>query len=259
VILLTDIADGIGTITLNRPEARNALTPELVRAIGAAVIELDATDLAAIILTGTDPAFCAGVDLKQLSSGDMPPLNAGSTSYWGAVPPHETPIIGAINGPTVTGGFELALACDFMIASDRARFADTHARVGVMPGWGLTIRLPALIGMDRARRMSLTGDFVDAQLAYEWGLVTEVVPHDSLLARAREVASHIATVPRENVRAIRRHYAEIGGLVGDEAWATEARRSAEWMQRDFNLARLAADRDGIIERGRGFVEGEPPS
>ena len=114
---------------------------------------------------------------------------------FGMMPPHDTPIIGAINGPTVTGGLELAMCCDFLIASERARFADTHARVGVMPGGGMTIRLPQLIGIDRARRMSLTGDYIDAETARDWGLVVEVVPHESLLARARELAATIAVHP----------------------------------------------------------------
>jgi enoyl-CoA hydratase/carnithine racemase len=252
-IVRTDVADEIGTITLNRPEVRNALSPEMLRAITHAVTELDRMDLAAIILTGADPAFCAGVDLKRLSSGDTQTVSA-QPRFWGALPPHDTPIIGAINGATVTGGFELALACDFLIASDRARFADTHARVGVMPGWGLTIRLPSLIGIDRARRMSFTGDFLDAATAYEWGLVTEVVPHDALLTRAREIASHMATVPRRNLRAIRGIYAEMGGLLGEEAWAHESQRSHDWMTTGFDQARLAADRAAIMERGRGFVD-----
>jgi enoyl-CoA hydratase len=259
VILLTDVAGGIGTVTLNRPEARNALSPELVKAIADAVSELDRRDLAAIILTGTDPAFCAGVDLKRLAGtgqlaggpgGDPAARTGGGPSRWGPLPPHETPIIGAVNGPAVTGGFELALACDFLIASDRARFADTHARVGVMPGWGLTIRLPELIGVNRARQLSFTGDFLDAQRAYEWGLVNEVVPHDSLLARAREVASHIATVPPANVREIRRMYATMGGLAGDAAWAREQAWSNEWMAKSFDQTRLAAEREAIVERGR---------
>jgi enoyl-CoA hydratase len=89
------------------------------------------------------------------------------------------------------------MSCDFLIASDRARFADTHAAVGVVPGGGMSIRLPQLIGIDRARRMSFTGDFIDAQTACDWGLVVEVVPHEGLMDRARQVASSIASLPPE--------------------------------------------------------------
>ena len=160
------------------------------------------------------------------------------------MPVHQTPIIGAINGAAVTGGLELALGCDFLIASDRARFADTHARVGVMPGGGMTIRLPQLIGMDRARRMSF-----NAQTAYEWGLVVEVVPHDGLMDRARALASTIASLPAENVREFRRMY-EMGDPVGKDAWVAESRLAREWMARHFDQDRLAAERAAIIARGR---------
>jgi enoyl-CoA hydratase/carnithine racemase len=101
-------------------------------------------------------------------------------------------LIGAVNGVAVTGGFEVALNCDFIIASDRARFADTHARVGVMPGWGLTVLLPQRIGVARAREMSVTGNFIDAQQAYEWGMVNKVCPDDQLMAEAMATARRIA-------------------------------------------------------------------
>src|SRR5208282_2153798 len=107
----------------------------------------------------------------------------------GLLPVHETPVIGAINGAAVTGGLELALACDFLVASERARFADTHARVGIMPGWGLTYELPEAIGVRRAREMSATGNFVGARTAMEWGLVNHLVPHSELLGFARQLAA----------------------------------------------------------------------
>jgi enoyl-CoA hydratase len=250
-LVITDVRDGIAVLTLNRPEARNALSPELTRAIQDAVADLDAReDVAVVIMTGADPAFCAGVDLKRLAAAEQPGQIATRDPWPGALPPHTTPVIGAINGPTVTGGFELALACDFLLASERATFADTHARVGVMPGWGLTIRLPELIGINRARQMSFTGDFIDARRAYEWGLVNEVVPHDDLLTRARQVATSIVSVPAENVREIRAIYAEMNGLVGAAAWEQEVVRSQEWMARRFDQGRLAAVHEDIIRRGR---------
>jgi enoyl-CoA hydratase len=165
------------------------------------------------------------------------------------------PIIGAINGPTVTGGLEVALACDFLIASERARFADTHARVGAMPGGGLTIRLPQLIGIDRARRMSFTGDYIDAETALDWGLVVEVVPHESLLGRARELAATVASVPSESVRELRRMYDEIGALTGQEAWVAESAWSRKWMEERFDQTRLSAERENIVARGRAQATG----
>src|SRR5580698_7345222 len=204
MIVQTDVADGVGVITLNRPEARNALSGEVTELLDAAIIELDARDdVGAMILTGADPAFCAGFDLRSLSTelrSVQQQRQRGALAHIGLMPEHDTPVIGAINGAAVTGGLELAMCCDFLIASERARFADTHARVGVVPGGGMTIRLPQLIGIDRARRMTFTGDFIDAETALAWGLVVEVVPHDSLLARAREMAATIAAIPAEYIR-----------------------------------------------------------
>jgi enoyl-CoA hydratase len=249
-----EVADGVGTITLNRPEARNALSGEVTRLLDEAIVDLDTReDVGAMILTGADPAFCAGFDLRSLSTElrtvqqqrQHTPLE-----HLGLMPDHQTPIIGAVNGAAVTGGLELAMSCDFLIASDRARFADTHARVGVMPGGGMTIRLPQLIGVDRARRMTFTGDFIDAETAYQWGLVVEVVPHESLMDRARELASTIAAIPAEHIRGVRRMYDEIGAMSGRDAWAAESRVSRDWMAQRFDQSRLAAERQAIIERGR---------
>jgi enoyl-CoA hydratase len=175
--------------------------------------------------------------------------------HLGLMPEHQTPVIGAINGAAVTGGLELALCCDFLIASERARFADTHARVGAMPGGGMTIRLPELIGIDRARRMTFTGDFIDAQTAYEWGLVVEVVPHESLLERARQMAATIAAIPAEHVREVRRMYQDIGEMSGKEAWRAESRWSRQWMEGRFDQSRLASQREEIIARGRSQSAG----
>ncbi len=248
------VDDQVAVVTLNRPEIRNALSAEMVAALGRAVVELDADqEVAAIVLTGADPAFCAGFDLRRLSTelrGVMGPGTAGPTGQLGLLPTHDTPVIGAVNGPAVTGGLELCLACDFLIASERARFADTHARVGAMPGGGLTVRLPELIGPDRARRMSFTGDFIDARQAYEWGLVTEVVPHEGLLDRARAVGRAIASIPLANVAELRRTYGEIAQLTGPAAWERENQLGREWLASRFDQARLADEREAIIERGR---------
>ena len=259
MLVLIEVADGVGTVTLNRPEARNALSGALTRELDQAVSELDGRDdVACMVLTGADPAFCAGVDLKALASEpreDQQQRQHGPLAHHGFLPPHETPVIGAINGATVTGGLELALNCDFLVASDRARFADTHARVGAMPGAGLTIRLPQLVGVDRARRLSFTGDYIDARTAYEWGLVTEVVPHERLVARAREIATAVASIPPDNIREIRRMYEEIGSLSGLEAWSAEAAWSRRWMELRFDQARLAGEREKIMARGRAQTTG----
>jgi enoyl-CoA hydratase len=254
VLVETEVDDGVGIITLNRAEARNALSGELIEQLDATIVELDGReDVGCMILTGVDPAFCAGFDLRSLSTelrSVQQDRQKGAVKHLGLMPNHDTPVIGAINGAAVTGGLELAMCCDFLIASDRARFADTHARVGVIPGGGMTIRLPQLIGIDRARRMTFTGDFISAQTALDWGLVVEVVPHEDLLVRAREVAATIASIPAESIRANRRLYAEIGDLSGREAWIVESRSSRDWMAQRFDQQRLADERANIMARGR---------
>jgi enoyl-CoA hydratase len=251
-LVLVERTGGTAVATLNRPGARNALNPELIDAIYETVAALDAEDsVTAIVLTGADPAFCAGVDLKHLATaGDVGTATRSQERSFAPLPPHRTPVIGAINGATVTGGLELALACDFLVASERATFADTHARVGVMPGGGLTVRLPQLVGVNRAKQMSFTGDFIDARRAYEWGLVNEVVPHERLLPRAIELGAAIASIPAANVQEIRSLYDAVVGLVGEAAWARQEEWSRQWMGGRFDQARLAEQREAIVARGR---------
>ena len=219
----------IAIVTLNRPGARNAISPDLAEQLPLRIRQADGDpSTRAIVLTGADPAFCAGFDLGDVGSGKKKGTNP-HPGYWGALPPTRVPVIGAINGAAVTGGLEIALACDFLVASDRARFADTHAKVGMIPGWGLTVLLPALIGPGRARRMSSTSEFIDAHRALEWGLVTEIVEHDRLLERTLQIATTIAGNNGPAVSAIRNLYREVATLgEGDEAFAVENRRAREW-------------------------------
>jgi enoyl-CoA hydratase len=254
-IVLVDVRDGIAVVTLNRPERRNALNRALYARIPKVIMALDADPaVAAVVLTGADPAFCAGVDLKELGDGTADAValgpGEGRTPWRGNFPPVETPVIGAINGACVTGGLELALCCDFLVASERARFADTHARVGILPGDGLTVRLPMAVGIRRAKEMSVTGNFVDAPTALAWGLVNHVVPHEELLPFARRLAADIASIDGRAVRRMLDTYDVLGRADEDTAWEHEQRVSVEWQQ-GWDRADLAARRDGIIERGRG--------
>ena len=250
-LVLLDVADGVAVLTLNRPEARNALSPELIVRVQQTCAECDARDdVAAMVLTGADPAFCGGIDLKRLAAGTSGAIGLIGDSPF---PPHRKPIIGAINGAAVTGGLELALACDFLIASERARFADTHARVGVMPGWGLTVALPQAVGLRRAKQMSFTGNYVDATTALSWGLVNEVVAHEQLVARARQLAIDIASIRSVCVQEIRSIYDEVADRIGDDARAFESRRSRTWMTEQFDRARLASDREDIVRRGSSQI------
>ncbi|MET0468240.1 MAG: enoyl-CoA hydratase, partial [Aeromicrobium sp.] len=182
-VLLTENEGHVRVLTLNRPEARNALSGALVAALFDALVAADEVgDVRAIVLTGADPAFCAGVDLKEAArDGAEYFARFDETDCIGQVARMRTPVIGAVNGATFTGGLEMALGCDFLVASERAVFADTPARVGVLPGGGMTARLPHAVGVGNARRMSMTGEVVDAHRARGMGLVSEVAAHVDLL------------------------------------------------------------------------------
>lgn len=247
-VVQTEVRDGVAVVTMHRPEARNALNAELRRELRRVIATLDADpDVRVLVLTGADPAFCAGLDLKELGTSGLAADPDATPLPFGGL---QTPLIGAVNGAAVTGGFELALGCDLLIASDRARFADTHARVGVMPGWGLTVLLPQAIGIRRARQMSFTGNYVDAPTALAWGLVNEVVPHDRLLDRVRELAADMASVPPTHLAAIKGAYRAASAPVDGPALAAEAQWSRAWAKASFDPARLAADREAIQARGR---------
>jgi enoyl-CoA hydratase len=246
-ILLIDTGDRIRTLTFNRPESRNALSSALRTRFFAALRDAEADDdVDAVILTGTDPVFCAGLDLKELgNTTDLPDISP----KW---PPMTKPVIGAINGAAVTGGLELALYCDILIASERARFADTHARVGLLPTWGLSVRLPQKVGVGMARRMSLTGDYLSAADALRTGLVTEVVPHDDLLPAARAVAASIVGNNQKSVRALLESYHRIDGEGTSAGLWLEAEAARKWM-RAATGDDIAASRASVMERGRAQV------
>jgi enoyl-CoA hydratase len=253
-VILTEVADRVAVVTLNRPEARNALNPALTAALAEAIAVCDARDdVDAIVLTGADPAFCAGVDLKSLGSDtDVRHVVASEPDELIRPFPETTkPVIGAINGAAVTGGFEVALTCDFLVASERARFADTHARVGIMPGWGLTVLLAEAIGQRRAREMSVTGNFLDAQTALAWGLVNHVVPHEELLPFARQLALDVASNDAAGVRNVLATYREQEHTTDHETRRIELRRSQEWLATQSGVAdEVAKRREAIMARGR---------
>jgi enoyl-CoA hydratase len=246
-ILLIDTGDRIRTLTFNRPESRNALSSALRTRFFAALRDAEADDdVDAVILTGADPVFCAGLDLKELgNTTELPDISP----KW---PPMNKPVIGAINGAAVTGGLELALYCDILIASERARFADTHARVGLLPTWGLSVRLPQKVGVGMARRMSLTGDYLSAADALRTGLVTEVVPHDDLLPAARAVAASIVGNNQKSVRALLESYHRIDGEGTSAGLWLEAEAARKWM-RAATGDDIAASRASVMERGRAQV------
>lgn len=189
-ILLIEKANGIATVTLNRPGSMNALSKDLRTALASAYQDInDDPDIRVVILTGAGKAFCGGLDLKELSTDGLI-VGDASNNVW-SQKAFRSPVIGAINGPAVTGGFELALSCDILIASTNASFADTHARVGYIPGAGLSQVLSRIIGPYRAKEISLTGNFISAEQAYNWGLINRVVKPEQLMSTCFEIAKDI--------------------------------------------------------------------
>ncbi len=276
-VVLLEVTDRVATVTLNRPDARNAMSAELIALLGSLVAEADARDdVDVLVLTGADPAFCAGLDLKELGhdggvlkrapgSGDdtAGPATDGHTATGdtdeprrharGITLPTAKPIIGAVNGAAVTGGLELALNCDFLVASDRARFADTHSRVGVHPLCGLTVLLPQAVGIRRAREMSATGNYVDARRALDWGLVNHVVDHDELLPFARRLAADIVSSDQRAVGAVLATYEAVSGVPGAAARDVETRAAAVFQRGGVDPADIERRRRGVVARGRSQV------
>ena len=250
-LVLVERDEGLATVTLNRPEVLNAMSGALRAALVEAFNTLaDEDEIGVVILTGAGRAFSAGLDLKELGSGAGPSTASAAQDVVAAMDAFPKPIIGAINGFAITGGFEVALACDLLIASTDARFADTHARVGILPGWGLSQRLPRLIGIARAKELSLTGNYLDATTAAEWGLVNRVVAPEALLDTARSLARDMLSCDQGASREILR--------IMDEGWNTTLGSGRE-IERSTNRAQprttdIEARRLAIQQRGRQQVE-----
>lgn len=246
---------GVAIVTLNRPGAMNALSISLRAALNDTMREIREDDsVRAVVLTGAgEKAFSAGLDLKELGSRSDA-LTAAlepnpATNPVQAVTGCGKPVVGAINGVAITGGFELALACDILIASTNARFADTHALVGIMPGWGLSQKLPRIVGMSRAREASLTGRFIDADTARDWGLVNRVVTADQLLDEAVALADQISALDPEFVRDYRGLMDQGYELPLRDALEYE-RLSARVYNHDVSAEDLEQRRAGVMAKGR---------
>jgi len=255
LVLVDRATPGLVVLTLNRPEAMNALSVALMAELTRQV-ETAAADesVRVLLLAGAGRAFSAGLDLKEIGAGRSRlgggELGVAENDPVAALERFQGPIIGAINGPAVTGGFELAMACDVLLASPAARFADTHARIGIAPGWGLSQRLSRAIGPYRAREVSFTGNWVSAEQAAAWGFVNRVVPADQLMPQARALAADmLGTVPE-----MLRHYKAVirdgFALPFGEAMQLERQRGRA------HNARVAADavesrREAVRERNRG--------
>lgn len=255
-LVTTQIEDGIAIVTLNRPEAMNALSRALRAELAAAMRAVDADDaVRCVILTGAgERAFTAGLDLKELGTDTSNLGAANATSAEEnpvkAIEQCRKPVIGAINGVAITGGFEVAIACDILIASINARFADTHARVGILPGWGLSQKLSRIIGISRAKQLSFSGNFLDAETACAWGLVNSVVPADELMTHAKGLARDIASVDSGMVATYKKLIDEGYAMSFGDAMAHEHAYSSAANAR-VSAEEVEARRLAVIERGRG--------
>ncbi|MHB8618988.1 MAG: enoyl-CoA hydratase [Chloroflexota bacterium] len=232
------------------PRKRNALTSDLLRSLTQALDEAERDEaVGVVVLTGTDPAFCAGLDLREFSdpaAGLIQVVRRRDTRPWAALASMSKPVIGAVNGPAVTGGLELALACDFLVASERARFADTHARFGVLPGQGMVPNLIQAVGPRRAREMSFTGRFVGAEEALSIGLVNKVVPHEELLPLAGRLAAEITANDQAAVRKLKALYDRGSRLSAGECVDLEQREFLAWQVEPEEIARR---RSAVTARG----------
>jgi enoyl-CoA hydratase len=252
-VVLVDHADGIATITLNRPEKLNALNGELRTAFCRAMQELrHDREAQVVIITGAGRGFCAGLDLRELATDtgrESALRDAGTVTFITVIEDMKVPVIAAVNGVAVTGGFELALACDMIIASENAQFADTHARVGVMPGGGMTARLPRAVGIRKAKELSLTGNYLGAREAERMGLVNRVVAPGEVVKEAQAIAAQILTANQTIVRQMKRLYdlttrATLHDAIRIEQDFSRAYDSAS------NLKDFDRQREVVMERGR---------
>ncbi|MFN8624509.1 MAG: enoyl-CoA hydratase [Candidatus Binatia bacterium] len=253
-VLLVEKSDAVATVTLNRPDAMNAFSVELRLALRDAFRDLQADPTVRVaIVTGAGRAFCAGMDLKELGAGGAD-ASGFERSVVGqdmaeAMASFEGPIIAAVNGHAVTAGFELALACDLIVASTAAKFADTHARVGILPGWGLSQKLPRLIGIARAKEISFTGNNVSAAQAYEWGLVNRVVAPEELLPTCKQMAAEMASCVPAILKGYKRLIDTGYGMPLPEALRYEKATAIE-SAKQISAATIATRREGVFQRGR---------
>jgi len=253
--LSIDSADKfVARVTLNRPDAMNALNTRMgeeLRDLFGALAGRSAGELRAIVLTGAgERAFCAGADLKERNGMTdeawyrQHVIFEAAGAALGGCP---VPVIAAVNGVALGGGCEIALACDFIIAAENARFGQPEALRGIIPGLGGTQRLPRRIGIGRARELLYTGRLIGASEAFAWGLVNRVVPLAGLSAAALESAKQIAAAGPLAVRAIKRAVAEGMDRPLDDAFATELRH--------YHVVVETEDRhEGV----RAFTEKRPP-
>ena len=239
----------IAIVTLNRPEARNAVSPEVSQTMAALLDEIEAdVALRAVVLTGNGEVFSAGADLKVVAAGNANDIARGKGGFAGLVTrDFPKPVIAAVNGPALAGGFEIVLSCDLVVSAESARFGIPEVKRGLMAAAGGLIRLPKRVPLEIALELAMTGDPIDAQRALQLGLVNRVVPVDRVVDEAISIADRIGENSPIAVRASRQLVREAAELSEAEGWT----RTLELMMPVFESG-------DAIEGATAFAEKRPP-
>lgn len=221
-LLVENSGAGYATLVLNRPDKLNTLSIRMRQEMAAAIDALEADpDVRVLILTGAGRAFTVGLDLDEWAAPGVVAAGAYEHDAVAALQRFSGPVIGAINGLAITGGVEIALACDVLIASTAARFADSHVQVGLLPGWGGSVRMARRIGLHRAKELALTGRFLSAEEAASWGFVNRVVAPEQLRSEAEAMARQMLAGVPETLVAYKRLLDAEEGTTLDEALRIE--------------------------------------
>lgn len=254
--LLYEKSEGIAFITLNRPEARNALTPAMIDSLVGAFQEADGDDeVNVIVITGAGKSFCAGGDVKAMGDRKEPSLEDIVKSFrYGihriplSIKKIDKPLIAMVNGAAVGAGLDFTLMCDIRIASDQAKFGEVFVRVGLAPGDGGTFFLPRIVGIAKACELTWTGDIIDAQEAERIGMVSRVVPHDKLKEETLAFAKRIASGPSMAIRMAKRSIYE--GL--------ETNSLENTLEKLAHMQDILMRSDDHQEGIKAFIEKRPP-
>jgi enoyl-CoA hydratase/carnithine racemase len=242
--------NAIGVITLDRPERRNALSPDVLEQLAAAVEELDQDEqVNCIVITGSEDVFAAGADIKAMSERSFQDvIQHSTTSYWQRIAASRTPLIAAVSGWALGGGCELALMCDMIVASETAEFGQPEVTLGIIPGGGGTQRLARVMGKQRAMELVLTGRRIDADEAQRLGIVNVVAGRERWLEEAIELAEVVARRPPLAVKL-----AKQAVLAADE---TALAAGLQYERRLYELAMATEDR---VEGMQAFLEKRKPA
>ena len=245
--VIVGVDDGVMLITINRPKAKNSVNLAVAKGIAAAMEELDSNDaIRAAILTGAEGTFCSGMDLKAFVTGELPIIEGRGFAGLVEAPPRK-PLIAAIEGFALAGGFELAISCDMIVSADNAKFGIPEVKRGLVAGAGGLLKLPRQIPRRVAMELALTGEAIDAQRAYDLGLINRIVEPGTALSSARQLADKIAANGPMAVLASKQIMNE------SEEWSSE-----EMFKKQNDIALPVFASKDAIEGATAFAEKRPP-